>query len=278
MAGDVDRGDPRKAEVPLEIGVDEGGDEGPGRAVDVHGDVEARVGLQGVERVADLLDRLVRAVERRAEHRDDSDGVLVAELHRLVRGDVQAIALHRHQAHLDVPVVGELLPADLDVDSHDDVGRVDRLALCLAPMLPASLEGEPAQHRRLARAGRRAAGGLIGVLRVPQAREDRDAAHLELGGLRVLVLVDHVLVEALGHERLRLRLHPGGDERRQVEAGVAVDHQLVVDDLVGHVRRNLALGDPVARNLRALKSEQGCDAEIVVVRPGRSLRMAQRHA
>ena len=85
-----------------------------------------------VERVADLLDRLVRAVEGRAEDRDDADRVLVAELHRLLGGEVEAVALHRHEAHLDVPVVGELLPADLDVDAHDDVRLVGRLARGLA--------------------------------------------------------------------------------------------------------------------------------------------------
>ena len=67
-----------------------------------------------------------------------------------------------------------------------------------------------------------------------------DAARLELGGLRVLVLVDHVLVEALGHQPLGLRLHPRGDERREVQPRVAVEHQLVVDDLVRDVRGHLA--------------------------------------
>ena len=55
----------------------------PRRAVDVHRDVEAGVALELVERGADLGDRLVAAVERRAEHRDDADGVLVAVLHGL---------------------------------------------------------------------------------------------------------------------------------------------------------------------------------------------------
>ena len=85
--------------------------------------------LEGVERVADLLDRLVGAVEGRAEDRDDADRVLVAELHGLLGREVEAVALHRHEAHLDVPVVRELLPADLDVDAHHEVRLVGRLAL-----------------------------------------------------------------------------------------------------------------------------------------------------
>jgi hypothetical protein len=69
--------------------------------------------------------------------------------------------------------------------------------------------------------------------------EHRHAAGLELGGLRVLVFVDHVLVEALGHELLGLGLHPRGHERGHVQPGVAVEHQLVVDDLVRDVARQL---------------------------------------
>ena len=247
-----------------------------GRAVDVHGDVEAGLLLELVERVADLLDRLVGAVERRAEDRDDADRVLVAELHGLLGGEIEAVPLHRDEAHLDVPVVRELLPADLDVDAHDDVRLVGRLALGRAALLPAALEREAAEHGRLARPGRRAAGRLVGVGRVPQPAEDVDAAHLELRGLRVLVLVDHVLVEALGHELLGLRLHPRGDERGQVQARVAVEHQLVVDDLVGDVGRQLALGDLVARDVPALEREQRRDGQVFLLFL-LCLRVLQRH-
>ena len=72
-------------------------------------------------------DRLVRPVEGRAQDGDDPDRVLVAALDGLLGGEVEAIALHRHEPHLDVPVVRELLPADLDVDAHDDVRLVGRL-------------------------------------------------------------------------------------------------------------------------------------------------------
>ena len=47
---------------------------------------------------------------------------------RLLGREVEAVALHRHETHLDVPVVGELLPADLDVDPHHEVRLVGRLA------------------------------------------------------------------------------------------------------------------------------------------------------
>src|SRR3954447_25237181 len=89
-------------------------DERPGGSVHVDRDVQPRLGLEGVERLADLLHGLVAAVEGRAEDRDDADRVLVAELHGLLRRHMKTVALHRHEPHLDVPVVGELLPAHLD--------------------------------------------------------------------------------------------------------------------------------------------------------------------
>ena len=74
------------------------------------------------------FDRLVAAVERRSEDRDHADRVLVAVRDRLLGVEVVAVALHRHQPRLDVPVAAELLPADLDVDAGDEVRPVGRLA------------------------------------------------------------------------------------------------------------------------------------------------------
>jgi len=85
-------------------------------------------------------------------------------------------------------------------------------------------------------------GGLRRIGRVPEVGQHGHAAVLDLGRLRVLVLVDHVLGQAFGHEPAHLGLHPVGHERGQVLAGVAVEHQLVVDDLVGRGRRHLAVG------------------------------------
>src|SRR5207247_107613 len=136
------------------------------------------------------------------------------------------------------------------------------LALRLPPLLPPALEREPAEHGRLTGAGRRAAGGLARVGRVPEVAEDRHAARLELGRLRVLVLVDHVLVEALGHQLLGLRLHPRRDERGHVQPRVAVEHQLVVDDLVRDVGRHLARRQLVPWD-RPFATEERVDRELV---------------
>jgi hypothetical protein len=67
--------------------------------------------------------------------------------------------------------------------------------------------------------------------------------YLELGGDGVLVHVDVVLVDGGHDELVALGLHPGGDEGRQVEARVPVEHELVVDDLVRRL-----LGDGVLRH------------------------------
>ena len=233
--------------------------------------------LELVERRADLLDRLVGSVERRSEDRDDADRVLVAALHRLLGRQREAIALHRDEAHLDVPVVGELLPADLDVDAHHQVRLVGRLALRLALVLPAALERQTAEHRGFARAGGRAAGRLQRVGGVPQPAQDVHAARLDLRGLRILVLVDHVLVEALGHQRPGLRLHPGRHERREVQPRVAVDHQLVVDDLVGDVGRQLARREGVTRDALALEHRDWRQRQVALVDPFEAMRVLERH-
>jgi hypothetical protein len=81
---------------------------------------------------------------------------------------------------------------------------------------------------------------------MPQVGEDRNTAPLELGSLRVLVLVDHVLVDALEHQHPGLRLHPGGDERGKVQPGAAVEQELVVDELIRDIGRHRIVRQPIA--------------------------------
>ena len=262
VPGGVDRGDPGEAEVPRQLGVAEGRDHATGGPVDVHGDVEARALLEVVEGGADVGDGLVAAVERRPEDRDHADGVLVARGGGRSRAEVQPVALHRDEARLDFEVVGELVPADLDVDAHDDVGTVGGLVRHAAGVLPAPLEREPAEHARLAGADGRAADRGGGVRGVPEVGEYVHAPVLQVGRARVLVLVDHVLVERLGHQQPGLRLGPRRDERGQVEPGVAVEHQLVVDDLVGNVGVDLAVGEPEARDVHRLAGEDRVDRHV----------------
>jgi hypothetical protein len=98
---------------------------------------------------------------------------------------------------------------------------------------------------------------------VPESAEHVHAARLDLRRLRVLVLVDHVLVETLGHQPLGLRLHPGSHEGRDVHTRVPVQHQLVVDDLVGDVGRQFSVRQLVPRDQPALEAEKRGHGEIL---------------
>ena len=175
----------------------------------------------------------------------------------------EAVALHRHEAQFDIPVAANFSQQTWTLMPMTrfglSVGFPCRRRRCCQRRLSA----RPASIAASLEPRRRAAGGRGGLRRVPQPAEDVDAARLDLRGLRILVLVDHVLVEALGHEPLGLRLHPRRDKRREVQAGVAVEHQLVVDDLVGDVRRHLTVGQLVTRNALALECEDRRNREVI---------------
>ena len=222
-------------------------------------------GRQAVERGADLGDRLVAAIERRSEDRDDPDRVLVAHRGRLLGAEVEAVALHRHEPRLDFPVAAELLPAHLDVHAGHEVRSVGRLAGRTHPLAPAPLQRHPAEHRGLARAGRRRAGHVAVAGRVPHATDDVHAAAFDLGRLRILVLVDHVLVGRLGHERTRPRRHPGGHERRQIQPGAAVEQQLVGEQVVRDLGAGSVGVERVAREIHhaLFEHQRGTAGEFV---------------
>ena len=68
------------------------------------------------------------------------------------------------------------------------------------------------------------------------------AALFDRGRLRILILVDHVLVGALGHELLHLRLNPGSAKGRKILLRIAVEHKLIVDGLIDRLRILRRLG------------------------------------
>ena len=190
------------------------------------------LGLKLVERVRQRLNELEIAAVGDAEGRHDADRVLVDALEHLLGVHEQTAAVHRDLAHLDVPVARELVPADLHRPA-DHVRLVGRLALGLHLRAPAPLHRHAAEHAGFARADRRRAERVGGVGAVPQVGEHVDAARLELGRLRILVLVDHVLVDGEIHDLVDLGLLPGLAERRQVLARVAVQEKFVLHDLEG---------------------------------------------
>lgn len=59
--------------------------------------------------------------------------------------------------------------------------------------------------------------------------------NLELSGNRVLVHVNVVLVQGRQDEFVTLGLHPCGHKGGKVEAGIAIQHELITDDLVCNI-------------------------------------------
>jgi hypothetical protein len=95
----------------------------------------------------------------------------------------------------DVEVPAELLPDDVHVAAEDEVRLVGRLSLGLTPLAPLPLQRERAEHDRLGGALRPGAGRLAGS--VEQLGEHVDAALLDLGGHRILRVIDEVPKEVL---------------------------------------------------------------------------------
>lgn len=257
VPGRVDRLHARQPEVPHQVGRGERREESAAGRVDVQRDIGPAGGVQVVEGAGDPGDVLEQPGERLSQGGDHHDGVLVA-----MRGDVvgvhgQPVAAQRNLANLHVEIPCELLPTDLNRPA-DEVRYPGPTALA-----PAELRRQPAQHRRLARPRGRCAqrGSRIG--RVPQVPEHSHAAPLQLGRLRVLVLVDDVLVQRFVHQPARLVVHPGGAERREVHPRDPVEQQFVVHHLVGDPREGLLLGEPIARRGRA---ELGQGEQVVEIR------------
>ena len=248
MPGSIDGFHPRQAEVPEQVRLHEGREESAAGSVDVDGDVEPGLGLQLVERDADLVDRLELQSERNAESNDHADGVFVTALEHFFRREQQAVAFHGDFADLDVEVAAKLVPADLH-RAHDEVRSIGGFALGALAFAPFPLEGQAAEHGCLAGAGGGAADGAGGFRRVPQIGQHVDAALFDGRGLRILILVDHVLVGGLVHELPDLGFDPGGAEGGEILLRVAVEDELIVDGLVDGLRILPALGELVGLGL-----------------------------
>ena len=181
-----------------------------------------------------------------AEHGGDADRVLVDVGLDVLGADRVLVGRERDDARLDVEVAAELLPDDVDVAAEDEVGAIGRLAGRLAALAPLPLQRERAEHDRLggalgARAGRLAGG-------VEEVGEHADAALLDLGRLRVLGVVDEVHVQRRGDDPVGLGLHPGGDERREVAHGEAVEDHFLVDQAHRFLGGHAHLGKLVVRS------------------------------
>jgi len=164
------------------------------------------------------------------------------------RSEQEAVAFHGDFPNFNVEVAAELVPADLD-RAHDEVWGRSGFALVALLFAPLPFEGEATEHGCLAGAGGGAPDGAGGFGGVPQIGEHVDAALFDGRGLRVLILVDHVLVGGLLHELPDLGFDPGGAEGGEILLGVAIEDELIVDGLVDRLRVLLCVGEFVAIGL-----------------------------
>ncbi len=255
---DLTRGS-RKSQTSL--GSTNGAKNPPGYAgrIDVNWDVQSRALLQGIERGGDLLHGLVLQREGETERRHHADRIFVAALDDLFGREEQPAALDGNFPQLDVEIAGEFVPADLH-RAGDQIRAIGRLAGAVAPFAPLPLEGQAAEHGRFTRTGRRAADRGLEIGSIPQVGQHVHTARFDLGCLRILLLVDHVFVDAVVHQLANFGLDPRLAERRQVLPGVAVEEQFVVKRSVNLVARSLLLGEPVSRQGRA---ENGRGIDVV---------------
>ena len=233
VAAAVDRHHPAETEIPDQIRGIERRHEAARGGVHMDRDVEAGAVLQGIELTAQLFDRLVAAIEGAAHDAHHPDRVLIAAGYSLLGAELETIRRDRHQARLHIEIGAELIPADLGVGAHHQVWVAAPQARRPASLAPVPLHHQAAEHAALAGARGGGADGLGGIGGVPEIGQDAQAALLQFGSLGIFVLVDDVLVGAFLHQAPRLRLHPGAHESGQVEAGVSIEHQVVVDELVG---------------------------------------------
>jgi hypothetical protein len=198
------------------------------------------------------------AGEGGAEDGGDADRVLVDVGLDVLGPDHVLVLAQADDPRLDVEVAAELFPDDVDVAAEDEVRPVDGLARRFAPLPPLPLQRERAEHDRLRGALGAAAGRL--PRRVVEVGEHPHAALLDLGGDRVLGVVDEVAVEVLADDPGGLRLHPGGDEGREVAVRVPLQRQFLVDQPHRVERRHPAL--------RELAVGRVLDEEAVAVEEG----------
>ena len=250
MARGVDGFHPWQAEIPYHPGGTERREKTAAGPIHVDRDIQACFLFESIQREGHRLHRLILTGEGHSQRRHHTDRVFITAREHFFRRHQQPPFLHGYFAVFDVPVAGELVPAHLHRSGHQ-VGLVDSLALRLAPRLPAPFHSHAAQHGRLARAGGGTAHGIVSGRGVPQVGQHMDAARLDFRDLRVFVLVDNILVDAVVHQAVDFRLLPGLAEGGQVLPGVAVQHQLVVHHRVSVSRVLFDAGETILRHPHA---------------------------
>lgn len=198
MARGVDGDDSGQSEIPLEIGQHKGGDEATAGRIDVDRDIQPLL----LQEVVDTLDVLIVAGIRRAQDNGNANGIFIHQVHSLLRINRVPVRRAVDILLLNLKVARGLFPADLHGGGHDDVWLVGGLALGLALDLPAALHGQDAEHDGLGGPDAGRADAVAARRSVEELANHVDAAVLDVGGLRVFLVVDEVFGEGLGHELL----------------------------------------------------------------------------
>ncbi len=201
----LNRFDARQAKVPRDVLMDEWGDETARGRVDVDGYVDSGSPLQVVKRLTNGGYRFVLQRHGQAKRGDHGDRVFVDTFQNFFGGHDKSISCQWNLTFFHVEKLRKLVPADLN-RAPDDIRGSRRCAGPLQPLTPAPFCGEAAQHTGLARPCGRAADRVGRRWGVPEVGQHMHAATFDFGCLRVLVLVDHVFVDALRHQLVDFRL------------------------------------------------------------------------
>jgi hypothetical protein len=114
----------------------------------VDGDADSRLLFVLVEKVRHLLYRFVVTGVSTAKDDINANGIFIDIFHGLL-GVKPILALNAdwYEAAFNLEVTCKLFKSDLGIRTHDDVGArlMDRFAVSLATLLPASLHGQTTQ-------------------------------------------------------------------------------------------------------------------------------------
>ena len=84
---------------------------------------------------------------------------------------------------------------------------------------------------------------------MPEVGENPQTTLFEFGGLRVLILINHILLGTLLHQLERLGLHPGTHKGGEIQTCIAIQHQVIVHQLVGQISRQPCITQAIPGDL-----------------------------
>ena len=267
--------------IPLRttsFGMGEGSNEAAAGSIDVDWDVNASLRLIFVQDLADLLDRLVMASVGASEYDKDANRVLVdVLLHQFRIEPVAARLAHVKDPGFDFEVAGKLLQGNLSVGAHEDVRLAPVLSLLVSTFLPSSLHGETPQMNGFTTSSGGGSDGSLALLHPPQVTDDADTPRMHVHHRGILVCIAHVLGQVLNHQLLGLFLHVGAHKGGQVEIGLSIQVELVLEHLVhaiggGAILRDYVFADlglrGIARRVRGDGFRGILDVDVMIVSLG----------